>query len=249
MRLFTIEGNIGAGKSTLLQKLREIKTVGSRPLVFVPEPVDSWQEVVDADGKHILELFYTDQCKYAFAFQMLAFISRYSLLEEAVKANPTAVIVTERCLFTDYFVFASMLHETGCMSEVEFAIYKKWFDRFNTTPLSGIVYLKCRPEKALARCKSRNRPGESVDLAYLTLCDEKHEWIDADDAPLLTLDANEEMSADLMEDWVDAVCLFIEEETHVPPYFGSLMYCSWTISLLLLPFLFYGQAWFNEGVA
>lgn len=242
MKLFTVEGNIGSGKSTLVENLREIKTVGSRPLVFLAEPLNEWDKVVDADGKNILQLFYSDQVKHSFAFQMLAFISRYRLLEEAAHAFPDAVVVTERCLYTDYRVFASMLHETGCMSDIEFAIYEKWVARFNKFALSGMIYLKCRPEKALERIARRNRPGEAIDLAYLQLCDEKHAWMDDHDAPLLILDANQEMSEDLMEDWVDTVCLFLAEEA---PEDRSWVYGGWAASLLLLPFLVYGRAWFQ----
>jgi len=245
MRLFTVEGNIGSGKSTLVQHLRDLKTVGDRPLVFVAEPVNEWDQVKDADGKNILQLFYSDQVKHAFAFQMLAFISRYCLLDEAMRANPNAVIITERCLHTDYHVFAKMMHETGCMSDVEFTIYEKWFTRFNTFPICGIIYLQCRPEVALKRVLHRNRPGESIDLAYLTLCDEKHNWIDDDAASLLILDTNQEMSEDLMEDWVDTVSLFLFDEAPEIKSWGSLIYGGWTASLMLLPFLIYGYGWFQ----
>ena len=246
MRLFTVEGNIGSGKSTLVHRLHELKTVGDRPLVFVPEPVNEWGQVKDAAGQNMLQLFYSDQVKHAFAFQMLAFISRYCLLEESIRANPNAVIITERCLHTDYRVFATMLHETGCMSDVEFTIYEKWFTRFNTVPICGIIYLKCRPEVALKRIQHRNRPGENIELAYLQLCDEKHEWIDDDAASLLILDANQEMSEDLMEEWVDTVALFLFDEAPEFKSWGSTLYCGWTVSLLLLPFLIGAHAWFHR---
>ena len=243
MHLFTLEGNIGAGKSTLIHHLRLIKCVGELPVVFLPEPVNIWEQVVDEQGRNMLQLFYSDQVKYSFAFQMMAFISRYCLLEDAIKANPGAVIVTERSLFTDYYVFATMLFETGCMSSVEHAIYKKWFDRFNRFRLSGIIYLKCDPTVALARCTSRNREGESVDLAYLTLCDQKHEWINDDETPLLQLDANQAINEDLIEDWVDTICLFMMEETVQPRDYTFIK-----TACLLLPFLFYCNAVFYNRV-
>ena len=247
MHIFTIEGNIGAGKSTILQHLRGIKTVGNRPLVFLPEPVHVWETITDENGRNILQLFYSDQAKYSFAFQMTALISRYCLLEDAVAANPGAVLVTERCLYTDYHVFASLLHDTGHLSEVEYAIYKKWFSRFNKYALAGIIYLDCTPEIAKKRCEHRNREGEVIELDYLQLCKAKHEWIEDDDTPLLRLDANQEISDDLVEDWVDSICLFMEEE--VPP-----MREKWkTFSLfrtvcILLPLLFYGHTLFYYGV-
>jgi deoxyadenosine/deoxycytidine kinase len=246
--LFTIEGNIGAGKSTLIDHLRSIKTVGNRKLIFLPEPVDVWETIVDENGLNILQLFYADQVKYSFSFQMMTFISRYCLLESCLAANPDAVIVTERCLLTDYHVFAALLHETGCMSSVEYAIYKKWFERFNKFALSGIIYLNCSPEVALARCEKRNRAGETVDLAYLKLCHAKHDWIDYEpDVPLLVLDANATVSDEVLEDWVDEICLFMEEET-VPKAAAWDAYAVVKTLFVLLPLLFYGHTMFYYGI-
>ena len=248
MHLFTIEGNIGSGKSTLIEHLRSIKSVGTRPLIFLPEPVDVWETIVDEHGLNILQLFYTDQVKYSFSFQMMAFISRYCLLESCAAANPGAVIVTERCLFTDYHVFAALLHETDCMNTVEYAIYKKWFARFNKFALSGIIYLKCTPEVALARCARRNRVGETVDLAYLKLCHDKHDWIDFEtDVPLIELDANKTITDDVLEDWVDEICLFMEEET-APQESAWSAYSVFKTLCILLPLLFYGHSMLHDGV-
>jgi deoxyadenosine/deoxycytidine kinase len=72
MTLISIEGNIGAGKSTLIETL---KTKFSN-VVFVDEPVDEWSTVTDKDGTTVLEKYYADQKRYAFAFQMMVRVSR-----------------------------------------------------------------------------------------------------------------------------------------------------------------------------
>jgi deoxycitidine kinase/deoxyguanosine kinase len=67
MTLISIEGNIGAGKSTLIETLK----TRFPNVVFVDEPVDVWSTVTDKDGTTILEKYYADQKRYAFAFQMM----------------------------------------------------------------------------------------------------------------------------------------------------------------------------------
>ena len=42
----------------------------------------------------------------AFPFQMMAYISRLSLLKNAIRENPDSIIICERCLQTDKYVFA-----------------------------------------------------------------------------------------------------------------------------------------------
>ena len=58
--------------------------------LFLEEPVDEWTKIKDKEGRSILEKFYNNQEKYAFSFQMLAYISRLTDLKNAVKYNTTA---------------------------------------------------------------------------------------------------------------------------------------------------------------
>ena len=69
-KIVSLEGNIGGGKSTLLQKMRE-KYSNSENVVFVDEPVSEWDSITDENGTPMLQLFYQDQQKHAFAFQMI----------------------------------------------------------------------------------------------------------------------------------------------------------------------------------
>jgi deoxyguanosine kinase len=109
MTLISIEGNIGAGKSTLIELLK----TKFPSVVFVDEPVDVWGTVKDSRGVTILEKYYENQTRYAFAFQMMAFITRVSRLRTALESNPHSIIVTERSVFTDREIFAKMLHDAG----------------------------------------------------------------------------------------------------------------------------------------
>jgi deoxyadenosine/deoxycytidine kinase len=190
MSLFSIEGNIGAGKSTILQHLKEfLNTVGGRSVVYIDEPVDEWNSIRSEDDKSMLTLFYENPTKYAFAFQMMAYISRLSSIRRAMHENPGCIYITERCLLSDFHVFATMLYEQKHISKEEYTIYTKWFDQFTEdVQLTGIIYLKCSPDIALSRCTKRNRPGESITLDYLNNCHAKHtEWLTNESISVLTL--------------------------------------------------------------
>jgi deoxyadenosine/deoxycytidine kinase len=176
-QIISIEGNIGSGKSTLVNYLtNEYKN--NTNILFLQEPVDIWNEIQDEEGITILEKFYNDTNKYAFQFQMMAYISRLSILKKCLKQN-YKYIITERCLYTDANVFAKMLFDDKKISKIEYTIYKKWFDEFiNEISISKFIYIKTNPEIAYQRIISRNRIGEKISLEYLIKCNEYHEnWI------------------------------------------------------------------------
>ena len=83
VKIFSLEGNIGSGKSTLIRLMMQTKA----QFIYMLEPVDEWNNIVDKTGENILTKFYRDQKKYSFSFQMMAYISRLHLLREAIKSN------------------------------------------------------------------------------------------------------------------------------------------------------------------
>jgi deoxyadenosine/deoxycytidine kinase len=175
-RLLTIDGNIDSGKTTLLAKLKE-KYADDKDIIFLREPVDEWESIKNEEGTTMLQLFYANQEKYSFPFQMMAFISRYALLKDAMKNNSGKIIFTERSLFTDKFVFAKMLHDMGKIEGVNYQIYNKWFDTFSVDyPVHHCIYVKTDPEICHERIMKRSRTGEdSIPLDYLTSCNKYHD--------------------------------------------------------------------------
>ena len=188
-KVFSIEGNIGSGKSTILEKLKELY---SQNFVFLPEPVDIWNTIKDTtDGKTILQKYYADQERYAFSFQMMAYITRLSLIREAIKNAPEeSIIITERSIYTDREIFAKMLYDTNKIEDIEYSIYLRWFNEFSESNLHGIIYIKASPETCLRRIEHRNRKGEeSIPLSYLEDLHFYHEkWINTTDIPVLFVD-------------------------------------------------------------
>jgi deoxyadenosine/deoxycytidine kinase len=178
-KIISIEGNIGSGKTTLLNHLKkEFKE--NEKVVFLKEPVDDWEEIKDEAGNTMIQKFYTDQEKYSFSFQMMAYISRLALLKQTIhqyKDSTGMIFITERCLYTDKYVFAKMLFDSGKIELVNYKIYCKWFDTFfEEDNIDKIVYIKTDTEICLSRIDKRGRNGEnSIPLEYLSSCHEYHE--------------------------------------------------------------------------
>lgn len=176
--IISIEGNIGSGKSTFVDKLQQYFKKDAR-IHFIQEPVDEWNKISDDNGVTILEKFYKDSDKYAFAFQMMAYISRLSILRKAISCNKYDIIITERSMFTDRFVFAQMLYDDKKIETVEYKIYLKWFDEFiEDLPPIFTFYLKTNPDVSNKRVLKRARQGETIPLSYLENCHTYHEkWL------------------------------------------------------------------------
>ena len=203
-KIVSIEGNIGSGKSTLLENLRKYYSSNVN-VIFLREPVDDWEKIKDNEGNTMLKKFYSDQEKYSFAFQMMAYISRLKILRDTVdkiviernrliqKRNqdmlmnynedennfeiPKYIIITERSLYTDKHVFAKMLFDQGKIEDVCYQIYLTWFDEFaKDFPINYSVYVNTEPKKCYDRIHKRAREGEEViPLGYLEDCHNYHE--------------------------------------------------------------------------
>lgn len=195
--IISLEGNIGSGKSTFYNYIKKhFSRYYNRPegkcIHFVEEPVDDWQDIKDTEG-NLIEHFYKNPEKYSFCFQMTAYISRLSKLRKILKtAKKDDIIITERCVFSDYNVFARMLHSTGKINDIEFACYSKWFDEFLTEiPDILFVYIKTDFDKCHSRVISRSRQGEeSISKDYLKMCETYHNnWLDQEENKI-TLDGN-----------------------------------------------------------
>ena len=210
--IFSIDGNIGSGKSTLIERLKTVQLINGIRLFFLPEPVGIWNEIKDSAGVSILEKYYSDQKRYAFSFQMMAYITRLKQIRDCIAETPDeCIIITERCMYTDREIFAKMLFNSGKIEEIEYSIYLKWFDEFiKEIHISGIIYVRTDPETCVSRINKRNRKGEdSIPIEYLTDCHDYHEqWINSEPS-VLVLDGCLEQT----ERWINEISNFIFVKT------------------------------------
>ena len=176
--LVSIEGNIGSGKSTLVANLKEYLP----HVILLQEPVEEWNTIKDSSGVTILEKYYKNQKRWAFSFQMMAFITRLNCIRKTIKQYPAAIIVTERSVFTDREIFARMLFDDGKIEVIEYDIYLRWFDEFTCDiKIDKTIYIQTTPELCAERVTKRNRQGELIPLEYLKTCHEYHEnWLTTD---------------------------------------------------------------------
>jgi deoxyadenosine/deoxycytidine kinase len=173
--IVSIDGNIGSGKSTIVNLIKRTCSNMPRNIIILDEPVLIWDTIRDEEGTPILSNFYNDQHKYAFSFQILALSTRISILKKAIQENTNSIIITERNLQTDRYVFAQMLFDDGKISTIDFNIYKHMYETFIIDyPISKMIYIKTNPSICFERINKRAREGETIELEYLEQCDNYH---------------------------------------------------------------------------
>jgi deoxyadenosine/deoxycytidine kinase len=196
--IFSIEGNIGSGKSTIVKNLKEyVRALYNYEIIYLQEPVDMWESIVDENNVNIIEHFYKDNAKYAFSFQLLAYISRNKIINDIIKNNNNnnIIIITERSIFTDKNVFAKMLYEDKSINEIEYKIYNNWFNEYSDNSLKyNYIYVDTDINMCNERVKKRSRKGENIPLEYLYKCKKFHdEWLNDEDN-MLSINGNQNIT-------------------------------------------------------
>jgi deoxycitidine kinase len=189
--LITLDGNIGAGKSTLLEAIR----THLPSVTVIPEPVGEWLQMTNEKGESLLSLFYSDKRRWAYTFQNCAILTRLMDTMKIIKeyeADPSKprIIITERSVLTDRYVFAEMLHKQGFLDDLEWNLYLKWFHHFAADlPVKGIIHLATSASTSKDRIGIRGRTGEeSIPIEYLNDLDEQHNtWIRTSHLPTIQI--------------------------------------------------------------
>ncbi len=186
--LVSVEGNIGAGKSTLLSALR----LKNPDWYFIDEPVNVWESFKNDNDESLLEVFYKDRRRWSYSFQNAAILTRFQAIEstfqrvlvEKEDSKKRTVILSERCLDTDFHVFTKMLAAEGSIDKLEMSLYLKWYEflrRETSANLGAIIYLNTDPLTCLERIHKRGRSGESkekLSLDYLMKLNKfQRDWV------------------------------------------------------------------------
>jgi deoxyadenosine/deoxycytidine kinase len=207
--IISLDGNIGAGKSTLLDAI-------SKKISFisvVPEPVGDWLNMKNENGDSLLSLFYKDTSRWCYTFQNCALLTRLMETQRIIKEwdGVRPVILTERSIMTDRYVFAEMLHRQGKMDDLEWQLYLKWFDYFaKDAPVKGVIHLNTSVNTSKSRIGVRGRKGEEdIPLQYLQDLDEQHlKWFRESHLPTLEITTDEghsiEDAIEKVDKWISA---------------------------------------------
>lgn len=203
--IISIDGNIGAGKSTLCAKLAEKLP----QITVVQEPVGTWEKLVDDDGVNLITHFYKDTTRWAYTFQNCAILTRLLNTYDAIKkfeedikkdSSKIPVILSERSVLTDRFVFAEMMKDSKHMNKIEWDLYMTWFNNFTKDlPIKGIIHVTTSPEISKERIISRGRVGEeSIDIKYLVDLDNQHKkWLSSTDLPVLNVTTEDDIDTNI----------------------------------------------------
>jgi len=211
--IISLDGNIGAGKSTLLAEIKkQIQEVAGKKVIVVDEPVAQWTSLKNEDGENLLELFYKDKRRWAYTFQSCAILTRLKCIQnavESVKDEESCIIITERSILTDKYVFAEMLRESGDINQLEWELYENMFQTFSKKhEVNGIIYVSTSSTTSKDRIAIRNRSGEDqIGLEYLNALDVQHKkWVDHTDLPVLSLSTELGVSVDKN---IERICSFL----------------------------------------
>ena len=184
--VISLDGNIGAGKTTLIEAIQNALP----DVEVVVEPVGEWMTLKNEEGKSLLELFYEDKRRWSYTFQNCAILTRLRAIRTAIRTSKKKVIITERSVHTDRYVFAEMLRESGDIDALEWQLYMNWFDTFAAdVPMRGIIYLTTGVGTSADRIVKRGRTGEDhIPLDYLSALDTQHQrWVSTTDLPVLQI--------------------------------------------------------------
>ena len=197
-----IVGNIGSGKTTLTGLLSK------------HYECEALYETVE--NNPYLEDFYNDMKRWSFNLQIFFLNSRFKQVIQI--PNTKALIIQDRTIYEDCYIFAENLHDMGLMSTRDYENYYSIFlDIINfVKPPDLVIYLQSSVPTLVSNIQRRGREYETgIRLDYLSKLNDKYEtWIkNYQDGKLLIINKDKINFADNQED-LGFVIDSIEKEIH-----------------------------------
>lgn len=173
-----IAGNIGSGKTTLTKMLASHY---------------GWTPKFEAtDFNPYLSDFYDDMERWSFNLQIYFLNKRFKDVVEISKG--TEIVVQDRTIYEDAYIFASNLHSMGLMSSRDYDNYIELFDLMMSllNPPDLLIYLRSSIPNLISQIQKRGREYEkSIRIDYITGLNERYEsWINDYKGNLLIIDAD-----------------------------------------------------------
>lgn len=165
LKHIAVTGNIGAGKTTLCEKLSSHY---------------KWEvHYEQADGNPYLDDFYHDMKRWSFNLQIFFLNNRYNQILKI--KNGERVVIQDRTIYEDAFIFAPNLYEMGLMEQRDFNNYFSLFRTMNQQlgPPDLLIYLRASISTLVSHIQLRGRDYEgNMSLDYLRNLNERYEnWI------------------------------------------------------------------------
>lgn len=195
-----LEGHIGAGKSSLFKMLEK---AFDDSWCFLDEPVELWQNIKDDNGDNLLMLYYNDQERWSFPFQLTTNITRINDIINAYNKGYRKIL-SDRSVDSNTRIFGELLKNDGKISTIEYQIYNQQAELnkklLNNTE-TKYIYMRCKPEVARFRINKRNRGEESgITDEYIEKIDKLHEeWL----IPLSKSNPDKCLVLDVNDDFLD----------------------------------------------
>ncbi|HOZ50773.1 MAG TPA: deoxynucleoside kinase [Chitinophagaceae bacterium] len=197
-----IAGNIGAGKTTLTKIL-------AKHFNWSPH-------FEDVENNPYLNDFYNDMHRWSFNLQIFFLNSRLRQLVDIQKGDQ--VVIQDRTIYEDAYIFAPNLHEMGLMTKRDFENYKNFFETLKSmvNPPDLLIYLKASVPTLVGQIQKRGREyEENIRLDYLKRLNEYYNnWLDKyEDGRMIVIDIDKINYADNKEDLAKVIGI-IEAEVN-----------------------------------
>lgn len=184
-----IAGNIGSGKTTLTRMLAA--RYGWKP------------KFEAADFNPYLSDFYADMERWSFNLQIYFLNKRFK--DVVAISKGTDIVVQDRTIYEDAYIFAANLHSMGLMSSRDYDNYIELFDLMMSliNPPDLLIYLRSSIPNLISQIQKRGREYEkSIRIDYIAGLNERYEtWIKDYKGKLLIIDADKIKFGNNLEDF------------------------------------------------
>lgn len=187
-------GNIGVGKSTLAEAAAGEK-YRDKLLSMIPDKKgdESVHIFTEEFNPKVLDEFYRDPVKNAFMAQIEFFNGRLERQHKIM--NCKGIVMEDRTLAEDYYIFGLAQKIMGNMTEAEFLTYQRTYNLMTKeiTEPDLLIYLRANLSTLKKRILKRGRKSETtIPDNYLELLNELYEQYISrhTDAPVLIIDTD-----------------------------------------------------------